>query len=217
MDFRQAAAFASIAGAAQTAGCATAPPPLPAVLEYARQDCHAAPDVSTAISLTPEKETNGHLVTTVIGPRTHCLTRLGGPTPYVVYALPADLGDKTLAVGGVLEATRILSPEVSVLDARGQVTRTFASPEYFYRGPVYSVQFKPREGDAFVMVTSDPARVGRRYDAINVGTNTTTVYTGFGAANFTTGVEASTSRVFSHEGTVQVIVYDTDTREEGSR
>lgn len=210
-------ALASIAGAALTVGCATVEPPLPAVLEYARQDCHSAPDVSTAISLTPEKETNGHLVTTVVGPQTHCLTRAGGPTPYVVYALPADLGDKTLAVGGMLEAMRILSPDVSVLDARGQVTRTFAPSDYFYRGPVYSVQFKPREGDVFVLVTSDPTRVGRRYDAINVGTNTTTIYTGYGAANFTTGVEASTSRVFSHEGAVQVIVYDTDTKEEGSR
>ncbi|MGZ9114243.1 MAG: hypothetical protein ACXW3K_06425 [Brevundimonas sp.] len=210
-------ALVSVAGAALTAGCATIEPPLPAVLEYARQDCHPAPDVSAAISLTPEKETNGHLVTTVVGPQTACLTRAGGPTPYVVYALPADLGDKTLAVGGVLEGMRILSPDVSVLNARGEVTRAFAPSDYFYRGPVYSVQFKPREGDAFVLVASDRTRVGRRYDAINVGTNTTMIYTGFGAANITTGVEAATSRMFSHEGTVQVIVYDTDTKEEGSR
>lgn len=210
------AALAAAAVAGLAAGCATAPAPLPAVLEYARQDCHAAPDVSAAISLTPEKETNGHLVTTVVGPQTPCLTRAGGSTPYLVYALPADLDDKTVAVGGVLEAMRILSPDVSVLDASGRVTRTFAPSDYFYRGPVYSVQFRPREGDAFVLVASDPARVGRRYDAINVGTNTTTVYTGFGAANFTTGVEASTSRMFSHEGAVQVIVYDTDTKEDGS-
>lgn len=206
-----------VAGAALTAGCATAPPPLPPVLEYARQNCDAAPNFSTAISLTPEKETNGHLVTTVIGPQTRCLTRAGVATPYVVYALPADLGDKTVAVGGVLEAIRILSPDISVLDDQGQVTRTFAPSDYFYRGPVYSVQFRPREGDAFVLVTSDPARVGRRYDAINVGTNTTMVYTGFGATNITTGVEAATSRMFSHEGMIQVIVYDTDTKEDGSR
>lgn len=208
-------ALAVVAGAALTASCATAPPPLPPVLDYVRQDCHASPDVSAAVSLTPEKETNGYLVTTVVGPQTPCLTRAGMATPYVVYALPTDLGDKTLAVGGLLEAMRILSPEVSVLDARGRVTRTFAPSDYFHRGPVYSVQFRPRDGEAFVLVTSDPARVGRRYEAINVGTNTTTVYTGFGTANFTTGVEASTSRMFSHEGAIQVIVYDTDTKEDG--
>lgn len=216
MSFRKSGLVILVGGTLATA-CATAPAPLAPVLEYVRQDCHTVPDVATAISLTPEKETNGHLVTTVIGPQTHCLQRASGATPYIIYALPTDLGDKTLAIGGILEQTRILSPDVSVLDARGQVTRTFPSSDYFYRGPVYSVQFRPREGDAFVMVTSDPARVGRRYDAINVGTNTTMVYTGFGATNFTTGREASTSRAFSHEGTIQVIVYDTDTKEDGSR
>lgn len=207
-------AFAAVV-CAGGAGCATAPPPLPPVLQYARQDCDAAPNLSSAISLTPEKERNGHVVTTLVGPQTPCLGRAGGPAPYVVYALPADLGDKTIAVGGVLELLRILSPDVFVLDAQGQVVRGFTTADYFYRGPVFSVQFKPREGDAFILVATDPARVGRRYDAINVGTNTTTIYTGFGAANFTNGVEASTSRVFSHEGTIQVIVYDTDTKEDG--
>lgn len=210
-------ALALSGGAALTAGCVSAPPVLPPVLEYVRQDCHSAPDVSTAVSLMPEKETNGYLVTTVVGPQTACLLRAGVATPYVVYAMPADLGDKTLAVGGVLESTRILSPDISILDAQGHVTRTFAPSDYFYRGPVYSVQFRPHDGDAFVLVSSDPARVGRRYDAINVGTSTTTIYTPYGGANVTTGVEASTSRVFSHEGTVQVIVYDTDTKEDGSR
>lgn len=210
-------ALAALACAVITAGCATALPPLGPVLEYARQDCQAVPDLSTALSLTPEKETNGFTVTTAIGPQTQCLIRPGGPTPYLVYALPTDLGDKTLAVGGILEARRIMSADVSVLDASGQVTRTFVPTDYFFRGPVYSVQFKPREGDAFVLVASDASRVGRRYDAITVGTNTTTVSTGYATANFTTGVEASTSRTFSHEGTVQVIVYDTDTKEDDSR
>lgn len=216
MDLRKPA-LAALACAVLMAGCATATPPLAPVLEYARQDCEALPDLSTALSLTPEKETNGYTVATTIGPQTPCLIRAGGTSPYVVYALPTDLGDKTLAVGGMLESRRIMSADVSVLDASGQVTRTFTPADYFYRGPVYSVQFKPREGDAFVLVASDASRVGRRYDAIAVGTNTTTVSTGYATANFTTGVESSTSRIFSHEGTVQVIVYDTDTKEDGSR
>ena len=210
---RSALAIAVCAGTA--AACATAAQPPPrAVLEYSRQDCAVRPDLASAISLTPEKETNGHVVTTVIDARTACVTSARGGVPYVIYALPADLDDKMLSVGSVLEAYRILSPEVTVLNAQGEPTRTFVAADYFYRGPVFSVQLRPREGDAFVMVAADPERVGQQYDSIAVGTQTTTIYTGYGAANFTTGHEASLSRTFSYEGTAHVTVYDTDTKEE---
>jgi len=211
---RMRSALLVVAVAGLFAACATTmPPPPPAVLEYARQDCTATPDLSSAISLTPEKETNGHIVTTVIDAQTACVASDRGGVPYVIYALPADIGDKMLSVGSVLEAYRVLSPEVTLLNAQGEPTRTFAAADYFYRGPVFSVQLRPREGDAFVMVAANPGRVGQRYDSIVVGTQTTTVYTGYGAANWTTGHEASLSRTFSYEGTVHVTVYDSDTKE----
>lgn len=203
------------AGGALASACATAVPPSPAVLEYSRAGCPTTPDLSAAISLTPKKETNGHIVTTVIGPESGCLQMGETSSPYALYALPSDIDDKTLSVGGVLEVLRILSPTVSVLGTDGAVRRTFAAEDYFYRGPVYSVQFRPEPGDAYVLVTTNPARVGQRYDSINVGTSTTTVYTGYGTANFTTGHEVNGSRAFSYEGAVQIIVYDSDTREEG--
>lgn len=203
------------AGGALASACATAVPPSPAVLEYSRAGCPATPDLSTAVSLTPKKETNGHIVTTVIGPESGCLQMGETSSPYALYALPSDIDDKTLSVGGVLEVLRILSPTVSVLGTDGAVRRTFAAEDYFYRGPVYSVQFRPEPGDAYVLVTTNPARVGQRYDSINVGTSTTAVYTGYGTANFTTGHEVNGSRAFSYEGAVQIIVYDSDTREEG--
>lgn len=200
--------------AALTTACVTAtPPPPPPVLEYTRQDCEAQPNLSSAVSLTPEKETNGFIVSAELGLGSPCIRVANWTAPYAVFALPTDMEDKTIAVGGVLELTRILSPDVRILDSQGQVTREFSTTDYFYRGPVYSVQFRPRPGDAYVVVSSDPARVGQRYDSINVGTNTTTVYTGYGAANVTTGVEAHNSRAFSYEGLAQVIVYDSDTKE----
>lgn len=212
---RMRSAMAIVVGAGVSAACATAlPPPPQAVLEYGRQDCAAGPNLASAISLTPEKETNGHIVTTLIDARTACVASARGGVPYVIYALPTDLGDKMLSVGSVLEPYRILSPEVTVLNAQGEPTRTFAAADYFYRGPVFSVQLRPREGDAFVMVAANPERVGQQYDSIAVGTQTTTVYTGYGAANWTTGHEASLSRTFSYEGVAHVTVYDTDTKED---
>jgi hypothetical protein len=196
-----------------TTACATLPPPAPPVLEYARQDCDAAPDLTTAISLTPAKESHVHRVSTVMSGETACLTRDGGTSPYVVYALPADHEDKTLIVGGVLEAFRIFAPAITLLDAQGQVTRTFPAEEFLYRGSVYSVQFRPRATETYILVDVDRARVGVGYDAINVGTNTTTISTGYYASNITTGTENHSSRTFSWAGTVLVTVNDSDTEE----
>ena len=74
--------------------------------------------------------------------------------------------------------------------------------------------FAGHPGQGADMVAANPERVGQQYDSIAVGTQTTTVYTGYGAANWTTGHEASLSRTFSYEGVAHVTVYDTDTKED---
>lgn len=202
-----------VVSATLAAACATVPPPLPPVLEYARRDCSATPDLASAISLTPAKETRTYYVSTPVTAQTSCVIRDGGATPYVLYALPSDRADKTLIVGGVLESSRILSPSIRLLDAEGHVTRTFSPADFLYRGPVYSVQFRPRETEAYVIADVDAARVGSRYDAVNVGTNTSVISTGYVASTITLGTETNTSRTFSWEGTVSVTVNDSDTDE----
>lgn len=211
--------LALVAVSALTAACTTVPtvPPAQATLNYAATaDCASAPDLTRAISLTPPKE---QATFSVPAPKaTGCLTLAdGGTTPYVVYALPTDYADKTIIVGSVLEPLRILSPDVAILNRDGEVSRTFDAADYLYRGPVFSVQFRPRETEAYVLVTTDPSRVGQRYDAITVGVVTTTIYTGYGASNWHSGVEANQSRTFSWEGTAYVTVADTDTKEEGGQ
>lgn len=206
--------------AATAAGCVTSTPiAIPAAtLEYARTDCAATPDLTAPMSLTPDKERATFSVTAPVSPTTPCLTRSeGGTTPYVAFALPADHADKTVIVGTTLEPLRIMSPAVTILDRNGQVSRTFGAEDYMYRGAVYSVQFRPRETEAYILVTADPSRVGQRYDSITVGVVTTTIYTGYGASNWSSGVEAAQSRTFSYEGTVQVQVADNDIEEEGGR
>jgi len=104
-----------------------------------------------------------------------------------------------VTVGGVLEATRIFSPDVALLDAEGHTTRTFRAADYYYRGPVFSVQFQPKAAERYLLVAADPARVGQRYDAINIGTQTTTVPAGVYTMTWTRGTDTKTSRTFSYE------------------
>jgi hypothetical protein len=206
-------AFALAVAVASLAACATAPPP-GAVLEHVASNCAAAPSVANAASLVPERERQAHAVRTPVTPQTPCIVGADGRTaPYAVYAVPADFEDKTLTVGASLEASRIFAPQVSTLDAQGAVVRTFTRADYLYRGAVYGVQFRPRAGEAYVLVAADPALVGERYDSIMIGTSTTTTATTVGAISWTSGVDGELSRTFSYEGTIQVSVYDSDTEE----
>jgi hypothetical protein len=212
---------AALAGGVLLAGCATAPPP-PATLSFAGHDCATAPDLAKAVSLTPPKPKAMFVVSTPIGlpaagQPAACLQRAGTSRPYVLYALPAEPAGKTLTVGSVLEGARIFSPEVSILDARGQVTRTFAAPDYFYRAEVFSVLFQPKAGDAYVLVAADPARVAQRYDSIAIGTQTTATYVAGMTMSWTRGVDEKRSRTFSYDGVVQVTVYDATAEKKTAR
>ncbi len=199
--------------ASSLVACVTVePPPLPA-LTYANQACTASPDLSAAISLTPDKERAVHLVMAEVNETAACIMRNGVAVPYVVLALPADHDDKTLIVGSQLDVNRIFAPEVLILDAQGNETRSFGRDEYFYRGTIYSVQFRPRENERFVLVAGAPELVGREYNAIQIGTNTVSTYTPYGGASWTSGSEAATRRTFAYNGTVKVQINDTDTEE----
>lgn len=206
--------LAALAACAALTACATAAPPAPPLLQYARTDCAAGPALTAAISLTPDKPRAVHIVETLVDVQTPCLSRSGRSTPYLVYALPSDHDDKTLIVGGQLEPNRIFSPEVAILDSRGEVTRTFAATDFMYRGPVYSIQFRPRESESFVLVTNEPSRVGQVYNSILTGTQSTAVPAGAVVFMINSGTEAHLSRTFSYDGRVHVLVNDSDTDED---
>lgn len=204
----------SIGGMAMLSACATAPSHPPAALNYAERTCADQPDLTAAISLTPPKERAVFTVTAPVTSETPCMQTDRGISPAVIFALPTDYDDKTIIVGGMLEPLRILSPHVAVLDRNGDVTRTFPANEFLYRGRVYSVQFRPRENETYLRVSVEPERVGRSYDSIAIGVNYTTVPVGYTAALIATGVEDRSSRAFSYEGSIQVMVNDTDTKED---
>lgn len=200
------ARLAGLAAAAALAGCSTTPPP--AVLTFAGQGCAPAPNLGGAISLTPAKAKQEHIVTTKLETTSPCLDQAGAKRPYALYALPVGAMEKTLTVGAVTEQARVFAPDVTVLDAGGRTTRTFQPHEYFFRGDLYSVQFVPREGDAFVLVTADPTKVGQRYEAVATGTATTSTYAGGLMMTWTSGIDQKIARTYSYAGSVQAVVHD---------
>ena len=187
-------------------GCSTVPV-LPPVTAYRATGCASAPDLSGAVSLTPERQRRIFTVENAVDRSTPCLQRGATATPYVVYALPEDAAGTMVEVGARLEAARIFSPAVATLDRAGNQVRSFVPDQYLYRGSIYSVQFVPIPDERYILVTADPDRIGRRYDAIAISTSTTPLVSPYGVANWTSGVDQSISRTFSYDGMVAAIVH----------
>lgn len=200
--------LAALLGSALLAGCATAPLPPPA-LTFSGQNCAVAPDLARAQSLAPEERKKHHSVFTQVDALTPCLHKGGVATPYVLYAIPSNQVSM-IEVGAQLEGQRIFSPNVSILDKSGNQVRTFGPEQYLFRTGLYSVQFVPQAGDRYILVTADPERVGKDYNSVFVGTSTTTYWTGFGAANWTSGIDQNMSRTFSYDGVLVANVHRPD-------
>jgi hypothetical protein len=194
--------------AALLSACATPVPAPPPVVEYAHADCTAAPELAGAVSLTPPRERAEFDVSTVVSDQTPCVGDAASGAPYIVYALPIDYSDKTITVGASVESSRIFAANAVLLDANGAVTRTIGTDQFTYRGGLYSAQFRPHQGETYLLVKADRAIVGNNYNSITLGTGTATGCAPGACFNWSYGTEAHGAATFSYTGTIQIQVFD---------
>ena len=204
-------ALVPLVAAVALSACAATPPPVyRATLDYDRTDCGMAADTASAISLLPQKKSSVWTVQRTFATSAPCLKRGEDVAPHMVFELPGEEHAKMVEVGSVLEVARVLSPKVILLDADGNETREFQRDQYMFRPGLLSVQFVPQANERYAVVTVDREPIGERHDAIVSSTATSSYYNGFGMSNWTTGQEFNTSRAFSYEGLVRVMVYRPD-------
>jgi len=194
--------------AAFLTACATPVPAPPAVTEYAHTDCTAAPELSGAVALTPPRERAEFDVSTVVNEQTPCVGDAASGAPYVVYTLPTEYEDKTITVGASVESSRIFAANAVLLDANGAATRMIGSDQFAYRGGLYSAQFRPHQGETYLLVKADRAIVGNTYNSITLGTGTATGCGPGACFNWSYGTEAHGATTFSYTGTIQIQVFD---------
>ena len=191
--------------------CASAPPIQRPVTSWAALDCATTPSLDGAVSLMPEKDKAVWPVDYAMTSTTPCLTASDASGPYAVFALPETRWNAPIEVGSVVGPAALFSPSVSILAEDGTQLRTFTPEHYNMRshmdGRTYSVQFMPQDGERYVLVTSNPLRIGSAIEGITTGTSTTTFYNGFGASSWTSGVESQLISAFSYEGPVRVNVF----------
>lgn len=193
------------------AGCATPPPPAPAVMDINWKDCGTEFVVDAAKPLTPEKEKKWADVSTTIASDSPCYLRDGKRSNYVALELPSNPANHVITVGGLKEPIRALAPIVTLLDENGVETRGFEPSKYKNLASVFGVQFKPTDGEKFILVSTDPDLVGTVVEEfetrLTVGSGTYVAPSGYSASyNTYHGAEGKVSRTFSHEGIVWVRV-----------
>lgn len=190
--------------------CATIPPG--AVTTYAPAACGDV-DLTRAASLTPPRERAVHEVAAQLGGEGPCATFDGAASPYLLFALPQDRDDKTFTVGATVEQARIAAMTVSLLDAEGLSLRTLPQDDFMFRGVGYSVVFRARPDERYILVSANPAQIGTEHESIAIGVQSSVTATPYGVVATNWGTDEAARRVFSYEGGVTVIVNDSDTDE----
>ncbi|MVZ96705.1 hypothetical protein EUU23_03165 [Sphingorhabdus sp. IMCC26285] len=197
------------ASCALLASCASGPGFSSPVTKFAGVNCLAKPDLTTATSLEFKKKKKFNELSVPVVQTSKCLSTANGDTPFQLFAIPGVTQNRVFEIGSAVEPLRVFSPDIATLDGNGNVVRRFSKDQFAFRGGVYSVQMRALENEKFVLVTTAPQEVGKFFDSIQTSTSTTSVYTGFGAANWTNGVDRNYTRAFSYEGTIIARVVDT--------
>ena len=202
---------AVLTAALSLAGCASTPPKPPptAVLEISEKECHDAVDLSTALPLAPKKPKVWYETAYSFNAETNCLHFQEADVNYMVFELPPNASNHVLTMGGIKKAVRTLAADITLLDENGNIVRTFERHKYMDIGSRFGVQFRPLEGEKYVLVTTRPELVGEEVRAVEtnliVGSGYAAYPNGGGASyNTYSGADRLTSRTFSHEGLLSV-------------
>lgn len=181
----------------------TSTPPAPPLLTLARSDCaaigDAAPVAANDWAKVPELNVG-------FGASGACLMEEGVARPYALVPLPAAAEGFAVSIGSTITGVVVLPLRVRVLDAARQVTRDVPPDDFMFRGTRFMTQIRGRAEDRYLLITTEPAWVGRSLQQIRMGVQTNTVVVGAAAFPVNTGVDSATNVTFAHNGTVHVRV-----------
>lgn len=193
--------------------CSTTPPaPLPEpVVEFAGAECTNAPDLGLAQSYLDDAKAAKKMMKNrtirleeFLGDSGSCLNLDGGLTsPYAVFTIPQSIKGLVINAGSFKDGNSIFAASISVLDKNGEQTREFSREKYRVMGRRYGVQFRPRSGDAFVVISADPKLIGEVSTTQEVSANSSYVSgVNGGGGNNIVGSQKTFNRTFSFDGAV---------------
>jgi Maltose operon periplasmic protein precursor (MalM) len=179
------------------AGCVTHAPP---TLTLDGRACADRPDLAAARSLALDSE-----IGVSIDDKTPCVTRDDGArTILVAFRLPVAPESYVVSVTSQPQGSALFSPHLTLLDRDGRPVRQIDRESLVNRGRSLSAAFRSRPGEVYLLISSDPARVGARADQFISSTQSTMVFTGVGYFFIHTGNEQVIPVTGSHSGFITV-------------
>jgi len=97
---------------------------------------------------------------------------------------------------------------VELLDANGRTTRVFGPEDQQIVGASRAVQIRPRDEDAYVLVTANSGLIGSAIERVSLGTQTSYTSTGYAVVSYSTGADEAGQHAFSYDGNVVVQLQD---------
>ena len=188
------------------AGCATPPPDLPPLLSISENNCDSVPNLAGAIPTVATVEGDDVKpagVTLDIG--SHCLNNKDGKALYAVFALP-DGGPYTVSLGSVPVGRAIFAPRASILDAQGTPVRDLPVTGFMFRGDAFTTLYRSHPGERYLLVTSDPATVGKSLQQLHETVQHTYISTGTAIVVINTGSDVASDTTWAHNGHIYVTV-----------
>jgi len=201
------------------AGCAHDPPRsfLP-LIAFNPNYCLPSVSLQEATPITLGEPEMGTKNETVFDESSPCV-RQGDGTPaiYHVFSLPPADQSYLITVRTTPVGPAYLVVTADVLAADGTVTRQVDAKAFSFHGTSLSALLRSRQGEQYLVVKSDPSRVGFAFDQISeasllYATTTTTISTGkngkttaYSSTGYTqAGGSFDHNFVFSHNGSLHV-------------
>lgn len=188
------------------AGCVQANE-APPTLTLAAAHCDSAPNLTLAqeLPLGDKKSVIKVVDVKADGP---CLRAGEGRARlYTLFRLPTDTATPfTLRVSSPAQGKVVLAPKIVLLDAEGGVSREIADSALLFRGGALGTLFRLRTEDRYLLVTSDPDRVGKRFLRTATTLNSTTVSGGGVTTTLYSADDQTSDYTFSHTGKLDVRV-----------
>lgn len=188
-------------------GCATKGPVVsqPPVLALpAASVCTAAPDLGRALPLAFDADKDTPL-DVQIGPGGACLERSPGEKSlYGVVSLPAAGEPLVISVASEPLGQSIFAPQLMLLDGKGKLLREVSRDDFTFRGGALTALIRAHENERYLVILSDPKKVGQNVSQIAGAVNVQTMSTGMMAFNVYSGSESTSHLTYSHGGTVKV-------------
>lgn len=154
-----------VLGASILGGCAKPPPP---VLSLEGRQCVSQPDLKVAMPV-PLAENNPVKVT--LDEKTSCIENNGsGKVEYVAFDLPQVPQPYLLSVTSMPIGEGVLTPRLTLLDPQGNTLREIPSDLFMSHGTSLRAGLRPRSGERYLIVSSDPGMIGQTTSRIVEGT-----------------------------------------------